>query len=58
MMRLFSSSKRSARDMPDEDGLCWLCDMFGVPKRDCEFKALLELDMFKAGLEPLLLMLR
>lgn len=44
--------------MPDEDGLCWLCDMFGVPKRDCEFKALLELDMFKAGLEPLLLMLR
>jgi hypothetical protein len=48
-MRRFSSSKRSARDAaPDEGGRC------GVPIRECGFMALLELDMWRVGLEPLL----
>jgi hypothetical protein len=51
-MRRFSSSKRSARDTaPDEGGRCGAC---GVPRRDCEFMAVLELDMWSVGLEPLL----
>jgi hypothetical protein len=56
-MRRFSSSNRSARDTPAatpaEGGRCCCC---GVPIRDCEFMALLELDMWSGGLEPLLML--
>lgn len=55
-MRRFSSSKRSARDTPPCEGCCCCCGIEGVPKRDCEFIALLELDMCRGGLEPLLML--